>query len=64
MTFPQSSPSALSTDTVLLDYGLRAQGRMLPYVFCFFGLGLPIFLWVAQLSVSPLWLGGYLSLLT
>lgn len=46
------APAAASTDTILLDYGLKAQARMLPYTMGFFGVGLPIFLWSARLSVS------------
>jgi len=60
---PSSSPS-LSSDTVLLDYGLRAQGRMLPWVFGFFGLGLPVFMWTARLGQSAGWLALYLALFT
>jgi len=51
------SPAA---DTVLLDYGLKAQARMLPYTLGFFGIGLPIFLWAAKASVSPWLIGLYL----
>jgi signal transduction histidine kinase/CheY-like chemotaxis protein len=51
-------------DTVLLDYGLRAQGRMLPWVFGFFGVGLPVFVWTARLAQSPQWLAFYLFLFT
>ena len=60
---PSSSPSA-SSDTVLLDYGLRAQGRMLPWVFGFFGVGLPVFVWTARAGQSAAWLAFYLALLT
>lgn len=60
---PSSSPSA-SPDTILLDYGLRAQGRMLPWVFGFFGIGLPLFVWTARVAQSPPWLALYLTLLT
>ncbi len=64
MTSAPSSPPALSADTVLLDYGLRAQGRMLPWVFGFFGLGLPVFMWTAKLGQPAGWLAFYLALLT
>ncbi len=60
---PSSYPSA-SSDTILLDYGLRAQGRMLPWVFGFFGIGLPVFVWTARLGQSAPWLALYLALLT
>ncbi len=58
------SPATASPDAVLLDYGLRAQGRMLPWVFGFFGLGLPVFVWTARLTPSPAWLAFYLFLFT
>ncbi len=51
---------SLASDSVLLDYGLRAQARMLPYTLGFFGIGLPIFLWAAKASVSPWLIGLYL----
>jgi signal transduction histidine kinase len=54
------SPVSASSDTVLLDYGLKAQARMLPYTMGFFGVGLPIFLWSAHLSVSSWMLAFYL----
>ena len=60
---PSSSPPP-SSDTVLLDYGLRAQGRMLPWVFGFFGLGLPVFMWTARLGQPTGWLALYLALFT
>jgi signal transduction histidine kinase len=53
-------PVSASTDTVLLDYGLKAQARMLPYTLGFFGVGLPVFLWSAHLSVSSWMLAFYL----
>ncbi|HVZ30363.1 MAG TPA: ATP-binding protein [Asticcacaulis sp.] len=56
------SPASASIDTVLLDYGLKAQARMLPYTMGFFGVGLPIFLWSAHLSVSSWMLAFYLLL--
>ena len=64
MTNAPSSYPAASADTVLLDFGLRAQGRMLPWVFGFFGLGLPVFMWTARLAQSPAWLAFYLFLFT
>ncbi len=59
---PSPATASADTDTVLLDHGLRAQGRLLPYVFGFFGLGLPAFVWMARLSVPTPWLAGYLLL--
>ncbi len=59
---PPSAPPRASVDTLLLDYGLRAQGRMLPWVFGFFGVGLPVFVWMTRLAQSPEWLAFYLFL--
>ena len=66
MTAPSQSPASPRppVDTALLDYGLRAQGRMLPWVFGFFGIGLPVFMWTARLAQSPAWLALYLFLFT
>ncbi len=64
MTSAPSSSPPLSSDTVLLDYGLRAQGRMLPWVFGFFGVGLPVFMWTARLCQPIGWLALYLALFT
>ena len=64
MTSAPSAPVSASSDTVLLDYGLRAQGRMLPWVFGFFGIGLPVFVWTARMGQSAEWLALYLALFT
>lgn len=64
MTAPSPAPPSAPVDTVLLDYALRAQGRMLPWVFGFFGVGLPVFVWTARLAQSPPWLAFYLFLFT
>lgn len=64
MTIAPSSPPSASSDTILLDYGLRAQGRMLPWVFGFFGVGLPLFVWTARAAQSAPWLALYLAILT
>jgi len=61
---PAPPPATASPDAILLDYGLRAQGRMLPWVFGFFGIGLPVFVWTARLVHSPAWLAFYLFLFT
>ena len=53
---------AANLDSAILDLGLRAQGRMLPYALGFFGIGLPLFLWTARLSLSP-WLMAFYMLL-
>ncbi len=45
------SPRKLSQDAVVLDYGLQAQVRLAPYALGFFGIGLPIFLWTARISL-------------
>ena len=47
------SAPAPAPDSTLLDHGLTAQARMLPYVLGFFGIGLPLFLWAAKAGVSP-----------
>ena len=56
--------SQLPPDTVLLDYGLRAQARMFPYVLGFFGVGLPLFIWAAKATVSPWLMIVYIVLFT
>ncbi len=53
---------ALNPETATLDLGLRSQSRLLPYVMGFFGIGLPLFLWTANLSLSP-WLMAFYLLL-
>src|SRR5471030_1140275 len=63
--FPQNAPvppRKVSRDSVVLDYGLQAQVRLAPYALGFFGIGLPIFLWTARLSLSPWLLAGYMLL--
>src|SRR3569623_1174009 len=54
--------TTLSTDTIMVDYGLKAQTRLSPYVMGYFGVGLPVFLWAMSLSLSPWWLTLYLPL--
>jgi two-component system, sensor histidine kinase len=56
--------SQLPSDTVLLDYGLRAQARMFPYTLGFFGVGLPLFIWAAKATVSPWLMAVYIVLFT
>jgi two-component system, sensor histidine kinase len=56
--------SQVPSDTVLLDYGLRAQARMFPYTLGFFGVGLPLFIWAASTSVSPWLMAAYIVLLS
>jgi len=46
----------------MVDYGLKAQARLSPYVIGYFGVGLPVFLWAMSLSLSPWWLLLYLPL--
>ena len=64
MTIAPSSSASASPDIILLDYGLRAQGRMLPWVFGFFGIGLPLLVWTARLAQPAPWLALYLALFT
>lgn len=47
----------LSSDRIALDYGLRAQVRLLPYALGFFGIGLPVYIWSALLFIPPLMIG-------
>lgn len=47
----------LSSDRIALDYGLRAQVRLLPYALGFFGIGLPIYIWSALSFLPPVMLG-------
>ena len=54
--------SSLSADAAVLDLGLKAQARMLPYALGFFGIGLPLFLWTGWLSLS-MWLLAFHMLL-
>lgn len=46
--------AALSDDQIVLDYGLRAQVRLLPYALGFFATGLPAYIWGANYFMSPL----------
>eukprot|EP01042_Synura_sphagnicola_P033037 gene33037-42461_t len=57
-----ASPRQISRDSVVLDYGLKAQVLLAPYALGFFGIGLPIFLWTARLTLSPWLLAGYMLL--
>ncbi|WAC48559.1 ATP-binding protein [Asticcacaulis sp. SL142] len=54
---PQHQPLTIDTpavdEAVILDYGLRAQARMLPYALGFFGVGLPPYLWAASYFMPP-----------
>ena len=62
---PQNAASpapAPPADSVVLDHGLTAQGRLLSYALGFFGIGLPLFLWTARLSLS-LWLMAFYMLM-
>lgn len=52
---PAPLPRSASRDSVVLDYGLIAQWRLAPYALGFFGIGLPLFLWTARISL-PVWL--------
>ena len=54
---PAPLPRSASRDSVVLDYGLIAQWRLAPYALGFFGIGLPLFLWTARVSL-PSWLMG------
>ncbi|MDC7675252.1 ATP-binding response regulator [Asticcacaulis machinosus] len=49
-------------EAVILDYGLRAQARMLPYALGFFGVGLPPYLWAASYFMPPAFIGLSLTL--
>ena len=62
MTTPSPTPSAASVDSVVIDFGLRAQVRMSPYMMGFFGIGLPVFVWSAQLGLSTWLLALYMVL--
>jgi signal transduction histidine kinase/CheY-like chemotaxis protein len=59
---PAPLPRSASRDSVVLDYGLIAQWRLAPYALGFFGIGLPLFLWTARVSL-PVWLMGFFMLL-
>lgn len=59
---PAPLPRSASRDSVVLDYGLVAQWRLAPYALGFFGIGLPLFLWTARVSL-PVWLMGFFMLL-
>ncbi len=52
---PPPLPRSASRESVVLDYGLIAQWRLAPYALGFFGIGLPLFLWTARISL-PVWL--------
>ena len=59
---PTSPHYSASRDSIVLDYGLIAQWRLAPYALGFFGIGLPLFLWAARISL-PIWLMGLFMLL-
>lgn len=59
-----AAPSPLSRDEVSLDYGLKAQSRLALYAAGFFGIGLPLLLWVAHLSLPGWLLGLWLAAFT
>lgn len=44
----------LSQDQIALDYGLKAQVRLLPYALGFFAMGLPAYIWGATYFMTPL----------
>ncbi|MFT3996859.1 MAG: hypothetical protein QM667_05590, partial [Asticcacaulis sp.] len=48
----QAAAAPLSRDQIVLDYGLRAQVRLLPYALGYFGIGLPLYIWSASLFLS------------
>ncbi|MDI7774939.1 hybrid sensor histidine kinase/response regulator [Asticcacaulis sp. EMRT-3] len=56
--------SAPSRDEVVLDYGLKAQTRLGIYAAGFFGIGLPLLLWVGHFSLPDWLLGVYLAVFT
>lgn len=41
-------------EQIALDYGLKAQVRLLPYALGFFAIGLPVYIWGANYFMSPL----------
>ncbi|ESQ78029.1 hybrid sensor histidine kinase/response regulator [Asticcacaulis sp. YBE204] len=51
-TFSEPAPPDLTDPQIVLDYGLRAQVRLLPYALGFFGIGLPVYVWAAQFFLS------------
>jgi signal transduction histidine kinase/CheY-like chemotaxis protein len=59
---PAPLPRSASRESVVLDYGLIAQWRLAPYALGFFGIGLPLFIWTARVSLPP-WLMGLFLLL-
>ncbi|ESQ87680.1 hypothetical protein ABAC460_18580 [Asticcacaulis sp. AC460] len=59
---PASSPFPSGQDVVVTDFGLRAQSRLSPYVMGFFGIGVPVFVWSAQLGLSTWLFASYLIL--
>jgi len=54
MSNAHASDQPFDDNDVVLDYGLRAQVRLLPYALGFFGIGLPIYIWSASLFLHPL----------
>ncbi len=59
---PHATAGRSARDLVVLDYGLTAQQRLAPYAFGFFGIGAPLFLYLAASSV-PVWhVVGYLAM--
>lgn len=57
MTDVPLTEDSLSADRIALDYGLRAQVRLLPYALGFFGIGLPLYIWSGVLFL-PWWMIG------
>lgn len=56
----QPARPPLSRDEIALDYGLKAQTRLALYVAGFFGIGLPLFLWIASVKLPGWLLGAWL----
>lgn len=53
----RAAPTHPDEDRIALDYGLRAQVRLLPYALGFFGIGLPVYVWAALAVMSVPMLG-------
>ncbi|ADU13197.1 ATP-binding response regulator [Asticcacaulis excentricus] len=52
----------LTQEQIALDYGLKAQVRLLPYALGFFAIGLPVYIWGANYFMSPLYIAQNIGL--
>ncbi|UDF04474.1 HAMP domain-containing sensor histidine kinase [Asticcacaulis sp. AND118] len=62
MSEPNPADIAPTHEQIVLDYGLKAQVRLLPYALAFFAIGLPVYIWGAHYFMSALQIAVNLAL--